>query len=153
MTTREKLEGRLEAAKVNGGAAAAQPRGDGRYAVTGRAGDRYTAHVLSLDAIRCDCKAGQFGNACWHAAGRLPARDRRSLGGGMRSKPFTYRDHLVEPTALRSRSGYPLYRISGPIVNENVAVGNERLRIDGGYLRAATAARYVAEQAAKAAAS
>jgi hypothetical protein len=68
MTTREKLESRLEAAKVNGGASAATPRGDGRYTVTGRAGARYTAYVLSLDTIACDCRAGQFGNACWHAA-------------------------------------------------------------------------------------
>jgi hypothetical protein len=68
LTEREKLEGRLHAAKVNGGAAAATPRGDGRFTVVGRAGDRYTVQVFDLETMTCDCKAGQFGTACWHAA-------------------------------------------------------------------------------------
>jgi uncharacterized Zn finger protein len=68
MTAREKLTARFEAAKINGGAAAAEPRANGRYTVTGRAGDRYTCHVRSLDHIACDCKAGQHGKPCWHAA-------------------------------------------------------------------------------------
>lgn len=62
------IQGRLQAAKVNGGASAAQPRGDGRYVVTGRADARYTVHVASLDAIACDCPAGIHDKPCWHAA-------------------------------------------------------------------------------------
>jgi hypothetical protein len=62
------IQGRLRAAKVNGGASAAQPHGDGRYTVTGRADARYTVHVASLDAIACDCPAGIYGKPCWHAA-------------------------------------------------------------------------------------
>lgn len=70
MTEREKAEGRLAAAIINGGAAAAIPRGDDRYTVLGRSGDRYTVHAFCLDDLRCDCKAGLLGGgtACWHAA-------------------------------------------------------------------------------------
>jgi hypothetical protein len=67
MTEREKLQSRLEAAKINGGAAAAIPRGNDRYTVEGRAGARYTVWVLG-DRYMCDCKAGMYGNACYHAA-------------------------------------------------------------------------------------
>jgi hypothetical protein len=35
-TLREKIEGRLRAAKINSGASAAQPRGNGIFTVTGR---------------------------------------------------------------------------------------------------------------------
>lgn len=68
MTYREKIESRLHAAQVNGGAAAATPRDAGLYTVTGRAGARYSVRVFGLEEMRCDCKAGQFGNPCWHAA-------------------------------------------------------------------------------------
>jgi uncharacterized Zn finger protein len=68
MTEREKLEGRLEAAKINGGASAAIPRGNDRYTVEGRAGARYTVQVFNLETMACDCKAGINGVACWHAA-------------------------------------------------------------------------------------
>jgi hypothetical protein len=71
----------------------------------------------------------------------------------MKTEPFTYRGHTITPTSMKSRSGYPLYRITGPIVNENVCPGNELLRIDGGYKRAASAARYAAQQAEKTSAS
>ena len=67
-TYRSKVEGRLQAAQINGGAAAAQPRGDGRFLVTGRAGDRYTVKVFDLETMLCDCKAGRYGTPCWHAA-------------------------------------------------------------------------------------
>ncbi len=67
-TFREKVEGRLHAAKVNGGASAAQPRGNGIFTVTGRAGARYSVRVFDLETMMCDCKAGQFGNPCWHVA-------------------------------------------------------------------------------------
>ncbi len=68
-THREKIEGRLEAAKVNGGAAAAEPRGNGRYTVEGRAGARYTVWALNAETFFCDCKAGTTsGTPCWHAA-------------------------------------------------------------------------------------
>jgi len=70
----------------------------------------------------------------------------------MRTEPFTYRGHTITPTTLKSRSGYSLYRITGPVTNENVAVGNERLRIDGNYKRLESAARCAAIDA-KAAAS
>jgi|GEM_PF-3174050 len=68
MTEQERIEGRLAAAKINGGAHAATPRGEGRYTVEGRAGARYTVQVFNLETMACDCKAGLFGNACWHAA-------------------------------------------------------------------------------------
>jgi len=66
-TAAEQLAGRLHAAKVNGGAAVATPRGNGRYGVTGRAETRYTVHLIG-DRAFCDCKAGSFGRPCWHAA-------------------------------------------------------------------------------------
>ena len=66
-TLREKLQSRLHAANVNGGASAAQPRGNGIFTVTGRAGARYSVKVFDLETIVCDCKAGQFSNPCWHA--------------------------------------------------------------------------------------
>jgi len=68
MTEREKFESRLHAAQVNGGAAAVTPRGNDRFTVEGRAGARYTVQVFNLEMMACDCKAGQFGNACWHQA-------------------------------------------------------------------------------------
>jgi uncharacterized Zn finger protein len=69
MTESEKVQGRLEVAKINGGAAAATPRGNGRFTVEGRAGDRYTVQVFDRETMRCDCKAGQYGNnPCWHQA-------------------------------------------------------------------------------------
>lgn len=68
-TYREKIEGRLEAAKVNGGAAAAQPRGNDRYTVIGRSGGRYTVWAMNADTLLCDCKAGTTSaTPCWHAA-------------------------------------------------------------------------------------
>ncbi len=68
-TYREKIEGRLLAAKVNGGAAAAEPRGNGRYTVEGRSGARYTVWALNAETFFCDCKAGTTsGTPCWHAA-------------------------------------------------------------------------------------
>jgi uncharacterized Zn finger protein len=67
-TEREKIEGRLAAARVNGGAQAATPRGNDRYTVEGRAGARYTVQFFNLESMACDCRAGIFGNACWHAA-------------------------------------------------------------------------------------
>lgn len=67
LSEREQLRGRLHAAKVNGGATAAIPRGNGRYMVTGRAETRYTVNLLG-DRAMCDCKAGSFGRPCWHAA-------------------------------------------------------------------------------------
>ncbi len=68
-TYREKIEGRLQVAKVNGGAAAAEPRGNGRYTVEGRAGARYTVWALNAETFFCDCKAGTTsGTPCWHAA-------------------------------------------------------------------------------------
>ena len=68
-TYREKIEGRLEAAKVNGGAAAAEPRGNDRYTVEGRSGARYTVWALNAETFFCDCKAGTTsGTPCWHAA-------------------------------------------------------------------------------------
>jgi len=68
MTHVQKVDARFHAAKVNGGAAAAEPRGNGLFTVTGRAGARYSVRAWSLDHITCDCRAGQFGNPCWHAA-------------------------------------------------------------------------------------
>ncbi len=68
MTEREKVQGRLEAAKVNGGAAAATPRGNDRYTVSGRTGTRYTVFAPSLETLVCDCKAGVHGGDCWHKA-------------------------------------------------------------------------------------
>jgi hypothetical protein len=69
MTWKEKVEGRIKAAIVNGGASAATPRGDGRFTVRGRAGDRYTVVTFGLGAmVRCDCKAGIHDVPCWHAA-------------------------------------------------------------------------------------
>lgn len=65
---RDKVEGRLHAAQINGGASAATPRGDDRYTVVGRAGDRYTVLAVDLETMRCDCKADQYGAPCWHAA-------------------------------------------------------------------------------------
>ncbi len=65
---RKTLQGRLHAAKVNGGASAAQPRGNGIFTVIGRARDRYTVRVETLDRISCDCRAGQYGAPCWHVA-------------------------------------------------------------------------------------
>ncbi len=68
-TYREKIEGRLEAAKVNGGAAAAEPRGNDRYTVEGRSGARYTVWAMNAETFFCDCKAGTTsGTPCWHAA-------------------------------------------------------------------------------------
>ncbi len=68
-TYREKIESRLLAAKVNGGAAAAEPRGNGRYTVEGRAGARYTVWALNAETFFCDCAAGtKSGTPCWHAA-------------------------------------------------------------------------------------
>jgi len=68
-TYREKIEGRLEAAKVNGGATAAEPRGNDRYSVTGRSGARYTVWAVNAETFLCDCKAGTTsGTPCWHAA-------------------------------------------------------------------------------------
>lgn len=64
---RDRLQGRLHAAEVNGGAQAAQPRGNGIFTVFGRAETRYTVRIFDLDNIRCDCKAGQYGTPCWHA--------------------------------------------------------------------------------------
>lgn len=62
--------GRLHAAKINGGAVCAEPRGSGRYTVRGRGDTRYTCVARSLDCIECDCKAGiYYGfNSCWHSA-------------------------------------------------------------------------------------
>jgi hypothetical protein len=77
MTERERIEGRLQAAKLNGGAAAAQPRGSGRYLVTGRDGHtRYTVQVAGPDRAFCDCPAGIHRNAdgfpgCWHTVAAL----------------------------------------------------------------------------------
>jgi uncharacterized Zn finger protein len=68
MSEREKLESRLAAAKINGGAAAVTPRAGDRYTVEGRAGGRYTVQVFNLERMACDCKAGIHGNCCWHAA-------------------------------------------------------------------------------------
>ncbi len=68
MTEREKVQGRLATAKINGGAAAAEPRGNGRFTVTGRAGDRYTVQAFGLETFVCDCKAGRYGGDCWHKA-------------------------------------------------------------------------------------
>jgi uncharacterized Zn finger protein len=68
MTHRAKIESRLHAAQINGGAAAATLRAADLYTVTGRAGDRYSVKVFGLEEMRCDCKAGQYGNPCWHAA-------------------------------------------------------------------------------------
>lgn len=68
MTHQEKLEGRLHAAKVNGGAAAVEPRGNGIFTVYGRTENRYTVRVFGLEDMLCDCKAGQHGGMCWHAA-------------------------------------------------------------------------------------
>jgi hypothetical protein len=59
---REMIEGRLAAAKLQGGASAAQPLGDSR------SGARYHVHVFSLESMRCSCDAGRFGNYCWHQA-------------------------------------------------------------------------------------
>lgn len=74
MSLREQVEGRLKAAQINGGAAAAEPRGNGRYVVTGRDGHtRYTVHVLSAENAACDCPAFVKGGGrfCWHAAAAL----------------------------------------------------------------------------------
>ncbi len=68
MTEREKIESRLYVAKINGGASAAMPRGDDRYTVVGRAGDRYTVRAFGLERMTCDCRAGQFSRDCWHKA-------------------------------------------------------------------------------------
>jgi uncharacterized Zn finger protein len=68
MTEREKLQGRLDAVKVNGGASAAQPRGNDRYTVEGRSGGRYTVQVFTIETMACDCRAGIHGVACWHSA-------------------------------------------------------------------------------------
>ncbi len=63
---REKIEGRLEAAKVNGGATAAEPRGNDRYSVTGRSGARYTVWAVNAETFLCDCRAGTTsGTPCW----------------------------------------------------------------------------------------
>jgi hypothetical protein len=69
-SVREQAQGRLAAAIVNGGAQAAEPRGNGTYTIRGRAGDRYTCRVISLDVVQCDCKAAisRGSNACWHSA-------------------------------------------------------------------------------------
>jgi len=68
-TYREKIEGRLLVAKVNGGAAAAEPRGNDRFTVEGRAGARYTVWALNAETFLCDCQAGTTsGTPCWHAA-------------------------------------------------------------------------------------
>jgi len=69
------------------------------------------------------------------AATREPSEPTRSAQKAR--EPFTYRDHTVTPTDLLSRSGRRLYCITGPIVNEYVCPGNEKLRIDGGYKRVA----------------
>lgn len=69
MTThRARIQGRLHAAQINGGAAAATPRGGDLYTVTGRTGTHYSVKVVDLDNIFCDCKAGQCGVPCWHSA-------------------------------------------------------------------------------------
>lgn len=70
MSYRTKVEGRLEAAKINGGAAAATPRGNDRYTVVGREGARYTVMVFNIETMACDCRAGRNGGGtpCWHAA-------------------------------------------------------------------------------------
>lgn len=68
MTEREKIASRLQVAKINGGAVAASPRGDDRYTVVGRAGDRYTVRALGLERMLCDCRAGQFDRDCRHKA-------------------------------------------------------------------------------------
>lgn len=65
---RSHLEGRLHAARVNGGPAAARPRGNGIYTVVGRGDVRYTVRARSLDSFECDCPAGRHGVACWHVA-------------------------------------------------------------------------------------
>ena len=49
MTERQKLQGRLDAAKINGGTAAVTPRGNDRYTVEGRAGARYTVQGFGLE--------------------------------------------------------------------------------------------------------
>jgi uncharacterized Zn finger protein len=68
MTEREKAESRLRAALVNGGAKAAQPRGDSRYTVYGRTENRYTVFAPSMERMICDCPAGTFDKDCWHKA-------------------------------------------------------------------------------------
>ncbi len=70
MTFRAKVEGRLEAAKINGGASVVTPRDGDRFTVVGREGARYTVQVFNLETMACDCKAGRNGGGtpCWHAA-------------------------------------------------------------------------------------
>jgi hypothetical protein len=69
MSENQKIQGRLDAAKINGGAHAVTSRGNDRYTVEGRTGNRYTVFAPSLETILCDCKAGLLGHTpCWHAA-------------------------------------------------------------------------------------
>jgi hypothetical protein len=72
MSLRQKLEARLAVAKLNGGAAAALPRGNGRFCVIGRVGNaRYTGLAHSVDRFSCDCRHGQYAGtdaSCYHAA-------------------------------------------------------------------------------------
>jgi len=67
LSEREKVQSRLESAVINSGAALVEPRGNDRYVVQGRSG-RYTVHAFGLESFYCDCKAGRYHNACFHAA-------------------------------------------------------------------------------------
>jgi uncharacterized Zn finger protein len=68
MSSREKIEGRLAAAALNGGASNVIAKGDDHYLVVGRAGTRYTVFAPSLERMLCDCPSGIHGGICWHQA-------------------------------------------------------------------------------------
>ncbi len=109
-TYREKIEGRLEAAKVNGGAAAVEPRGNGRFTVEGRAGARYTVWALNAETFLCDWQGwDDERNAVLARRGRVPANRRRSAGragGGVMSTtkwPFAAHTHAKGNVAAAMR--------------------------------------------------
>jgi hypothetical protein len=67
---RDRVQDRLQVAKINGGAACAEPRGNGRFTVHGRTGNRYTCVIVDRETIICDCRSGLYHgpSSCWHSA-------------------------------------------------------------------------------------
>jgi len=71
--TRTRYQNAIDKARRHGGARAAQPLGNGRYAVaSASSAATYTVRILTRDGrlldVRCTCPAGQKESPCWHAA-------------------------------------------------------------------------------------
>ena len=97
----QQVEDRIRVAWHNGGPAAAQPRGEGRFVVTGRAGSsRYTVVLIGRGAATCDCPAGLHGRTCWHAA----AAWLRALADSMTSAAPASSDGVTTTEAALVRS-------------------------------------------------